>query len=157
MMYWLNGPNNSYHLNVGRCKITISLLYVIFSFLEIKYFICDIKSKADAHIIVLGHYLLKSVELSFLHCTAKWAFSLYPQNRLICFCRGCFQPVATNPTVNKNIQPMHDFIQIYVLVKQIIVFARKWGKTYKVSCFTPADYMEQIRAECSPKYIYINS
>ena len=42
------------------------------------YFICDGISGVDDNRIVLGHYLLKSVELSLFHCTAKQAISLYP-------------------------------------------------------------------------------
>ena len=65
---------------------------------------------------------------------------------------GVFQPVAIRPTGNESIQPKHDFIQLYLLVKHSIAFyhigqqeARKWGKTCKVSRFAPVDYIEQDR------------
>ena len=63
------------------------------------------------------------------------------------FAGGCFQPVNIRPIVNKNIQTMYDFIQLYLLVKHSFAFypigqqeARKWGKTCKVSRFAPVDY-----------------
>ena len=66
------------------------------------------------------------------------------------FAGGVFQPVAIRPTGNENIQPVHDFIQLYLLVKHSIAFypigqqeARKWGITCKVSRFAPVDYMFQ--------------